>query len=200
MTIASTEDTVDAFWIWFRETGCQLANDFENSALLEELDEQVSKLGQFGWELGPGTNKANALVLSPDGDPELLKLTRSIIAQAPELKDWEFHHAKPPKQWDLKLSLQGSEGEPVWVDARKWRYALLKFPDDLFDIVIVAPDLSSHDESVQYAAACVVLDGVLGEERRLERIANIEVLVEAPPDLESKLSSIADLDDHMTNL
>lgn len=78
-----------------------LADEAPPAEVLDELDAHVEALGELSWELGPGLAEPNALVITPDGNPELLPVARRTISFAPCLSGWEFYPARPPKQWTL---------------------------------------------------------------------------------------------------
>lgn len=113
-----------------------LARDFEDEELTDELNTRVAELGDVAWELGPGREAPNALTLAPDGNPELLALTKEVVQGAPKITDWEFHWARQPRPAQFEFSLGTEDGSSVDIDARPWRYVLYRFPDGVFDIVL----------------------------------------------------------------
>jgi len=168
------------FWTWFAGACTTFGERFENAAAIEELAGRIAGLGRFSWEMGPGLkNPYNTLlVISPGGDRDLLPPAREIVAQAPACPGWEFVPARPPKQWDLRASLEYDGIGTIFLDARSWKYSLLKSPGGLFEIVICAPEIAYYDEAVRQVAAGIILDGELGEDVRLDHIQGIKVVVE----------------------
>lgn len=159
-------------WNWFTSVANDFGSHFENTSLLDELDHRVTALGPFTWEIGPADDSDdNVLVLSPGGQVELLAETKQIIALAPACPGWQFLAAKPRKRWDRKFFMGDAP-----VDASRWQYVLYRYPDGIYDIVIVAPDLMQFDEQDRLMAAEIVLDGELGEEARITLIHDIEVV------------------------
>lgn len=63
---------VREFWEWFSKNCRNFGADFDNAELIEELDNWIRQLGDYSWELGPGKLKEYALVISPNGDADLL--------------------------------------------------------------------------------------------------------------------------------
>jgi len=190
------------FWEWFFENCQKFGASFENEELLESLDNWISQLGDFSWEVGPGKAKDNALVISPHGDHDLLQNTKQIIAGAKDCEGWEFYYAKPPKEeeWELIFTFETTEGEMVDVDASPWEYTLLKYDDGMLEIIIKAPDLRELDESDKQIAAEIVLDGVLGEEVRMRTICRIEVVDEFDRPYRDKAGNIKYLSEHVKSL
>ena len=169
-----------------------------DSGFINSLDKRISKIGNISWELGPGLRKPenNALVFSPNGDSELLGQTSMIVDMAPFCKGWEFYPAKPPKKWQMRFSMEDDRGKTYEIDAANWKYVLLKYRDDTFNIVIRMPDLGQLPEGMKYTAAEILLDGELGEEERIKRIIEIEIVDEFDDLLKSKTSSMKDFRQH----
>lgn len=163
----NNDEHILSFWTWFCAVAADLAKDFENDPLLTELDARVSAMGDISWEIGPGAEKECALTLSPDGSHDWFTLTQRAVAMAPELPAWEFHSARQKKEWKLQFSMAVADGRVVNVDARPWRYVLLRFPDGSLEIIIEQSNLIGIDEDSRYTAAVIVLDGILGEALRL---------------------------------
>jgi len=193
---------ISRFWEWFSENCQNFGVDFENAELLENLDSRISELGDFSWEVGPGKTKGNALVISPNGDEDLLQDTKLIISHAKDCKGWEFYYAKPPKEkdWKLVFDLETTEGQIVEVNASRWEYVLLEYEDGMFEVIVKAPDLLQLDDSDKQIAVEILLDGVLGEELRMQTICGIEVVEEFEQSYKSKAGDIKNLSDHLKAL
>jgi hypothetical protein len=188
------------FWQWFSANCEKIAIDFENSNLLDELDNRITSLGDFTWEIGPGKIKSCALVISPGGDVELLKKTKEVVKNALECKDWEYYYAKPPKEWDLTFDYETQNGKTILVDASGWEYVLLKYEDGMFEIIIKDFTLCQLDDDEKQIVAEIVLDGVLGEELRMERIFAIEIVDDFAPQYQDKSTNIKKLESHLKSL
>lgn len=164
-------ESIKKFWIWFSLNCQNFGNYFDNSNLINELDIWINKLGNFTWEIGPGKNTDNALIISPNGDVEKLKFTKMIIANAISCEGWEYYYAKPPKQWnDFKFYFETTNGNRFEVDASLWEYVLLKYEDGMYGIVIKSLQLSELDGDDTIIAMEIFLDGILGEKIRMQTI------------------------------
>jgi len=194
------DQEIQSFWEWFETIAADLGRDLENQAILEELDRRVSELGDVSWEVGPGRKEENALVITPDGSKEQLATTQRIVARAPMIPCWEFHWARPARTWSLQFSIDSDQGGRTQVDARSWRYVLFRFPDQTFDVVLEQSNLKEASESDRYTAAVVLLDGILGELKRLELIGGIEAVAALPEDQATKASPIESLSMHLESL
>jgi len=108
------------FWDWFSSNCTKFGQDFTNELLLDELNNRISELGEFVWEIGPGNKSLNQLVISPGGDIEKLPLTKEIIKYAKVLSDWEFYYAKPIKNWNFEFNFEQLDGNILYINAFRW--------------------------------------------------------------------------------
>lgn len=197
---AASDAKIAKFWRWFQTIANDLAANFENEGLLAELDERVSELGDVSWELGPGKAEENALAITPDGSKEWLPVTQHIIELAPRISGWEFQSARPQRDWDMQFSIEGAGGTPLRIDARQWRYVLFKYPDNTFDIVLEQNNLHSISDDDRYAAAIVLLDGTVGERRRLALLGGIEAVETLSAEHARKANPMHHLAQHLDSL
>jgi len=193
------QQQVAEFWQWFQSVCGQFGATFENRELVDELDARIATLGSFSWELGPGVrdDKNSALVLTPGGDPDLLRETRQVIAIAPECPGWEFYPAKPPKKWQREFSLQKRDGTVINVNASGAWYVLFKYPDGVFDVLLADRNLAALSEDHQQTAAVILLDGELGEERRMAIVHSVDIVGQFEDDMKRKSSAIVSLAAHV---
>lgn len=174
----TSEIQVKEFWQWFSTHASEFGDRFENKALLRQLDELVAGLGDFAWEVGPGTNTENAFILSPAGNRDRLPIAAAIVAMAPDIPRWEFHSAKPAKHWEGRFELQDPNGEFLEIDATDWRCVLLRYADGIHEVVVNAPNLRMLPEDYQQWAVEIAMDILLGERRRLDLIDEVTVVSE----------------------
>lgn len=193
-------ETIKSFWEWFSKKQNDFGEKFENIDLLEELDERVGKLGDFSWEVGPGKIKENALTISPNGNYNLLKDTKEIVIKAIPCLNWEFYHAKPVKEWDLVFDFETEDEETVEINANEWCYVLEKFEDGTFRITVKTINIAQLTDEDQLIAVEILLDGVLGEEERLMKISEIEIVEEFDDKYKNKESNIKVLAAHLKQL
>jgi len=191
---------INNFWTWFSDNYKAIGQDFDNEELLNELNDRVNKLGEFAWEIGPGINSVNQLVISPGGDLDLLPYTKKIVSYAKDVPDWEFHYAKPPKQWELIFEFTKNDGSQIEINASQWEYVLLKYDDGMFEIIIQTYDLQQLDKDDKLTAAEILLDGILGEEKRMIYICCIDVVEEFEHQYRNKKSDIRELNNHINGL
>ena len=53
----------------------------------------------WDWFLAHCEEFGDDFSFSPNGQYELLALTKNIVAQAPPCEGWEYYYAKQPRQW-----------------------------------------------------------------------------------------------------
>jgi len=191
---------INKFWDWFYKNSQNFGDKFENKRLLAELEARVTRLGPFSWEVGPCEVEKNALVISPNGDQELLKYSKAVVAYAKPCPDWEFHYSKPPKKWDLKFDFKRIEGKNVPIDPSPWQYMLAQYEDETFEIIIKSTPLLDLNDDDKLSVAEIVLDGILGEEVRIEQISYIDVVDEFEDKNERGATSITFLASHLASL
>lgn len=191
---------IEKFWNWFSENCQNFGIDFSNTALLETLDTKISDLGDFTWEVGPGKTADNALVISPNGDLELLTYSKEIIANAKNCTGWEYYYAKPAKQWELVFNFETTSGEQIEIDASNWEYVLLKYEDGMFEIILKAVNINGLGDDDKLMSAEILLDGIIGEELRMTTICSIDVVQEFEEGYRNKSSKIKNLSNHINSL
>jgi hypothetical protein len=70
----------------------------------------------------------------------------------------------------------------------------------MFEIIIKAPGLQQLDESDRQTAAEILLDGLLGEEVRMQTICGIDVVEEFEKPYGDKAGNIKNISDHLRTL
>lgn len=177
-----TDFRVQEFWVWFMTHAAHMAGVWNDELIISELEEQLSKLGKFVWELGPGKVEKNSFTISPGGDRALLPRTREIVAGAPRFSGWEFYSAKPPKRGFSKFEMKGEDGQMLIIDTRIWRYAILSRKTDGSRLLMVeTPNLSQLSDVYRRWAVEIALDGLIGEELRLQTIEDLMVVARFDP-------------------
>ncbi len=182
MTNDAKTEQIESFWEWFVEYEDTIKEFFDEeslvdkNALIEEINNQVLDFGMFSWEIGPGSSRNYYLTISPNGKPDQLELSRRIMAAAPDLPDWEFHHAKPAKDWNLQFTIYDDFMRERLIDASEWQFALVPKPGQQVDIFLQADNIDFLDAETRATAGDLVVTNLLGEERKIHYVRRIEVL------------------------
>jgi hypothetical protein len=193
------DQSIESFWNWFTVNASRFDNQSTTDDFIAELDDRILDIGDFTWEVGPGIHKEYQLVISPHGDKDLLKQTRNIVAMAPVLDQWEFYPARQPLQGSPIFILHTDKGD-VSFDASNWQYILYKFPDNTFDIVLKASTIQDFSPTDQAMAACLAIDGIIGEELRIAVFVEIEVVKEFEEGEKPGAPTLPNLLDHLKQL
>jgi hypothetical protein len=201
-TSHSSDGQIPVFWQWFIDNATALEARTPKSEIINDLDRRVHELaeGRLAWEIGPGAERPCSLTISPGGNKSLLPLTREIVSLAPKLPRWEIHHAKPPKDWNYIFEMQLSNSNVVTVDARKWRYVLLRFPDFMYDVILETHGGEQLPTEDRERAGEILIEGILGEEARLTQVVSVQVLNRFDAEHDQKAGSIRFLSDHFKEL
>lgn len=180
-------DKIDSFWEWFSANDERIKevllghSEQDKEALVKTLNNQVLTLGMFTWEMGHGTTSPFYLTISPNGDKELLALSREIMAAAPYLPDWELNHAKPALDWDLKFQLYDEEYIERKVDASKWKFSLRQHHEEGVTIILEAGNIGHLDYETKKTATEQVVISLLGEEQKIMYVQEIETTNQLKP-------------------
>jgi hypothetical protein len=188
------------FWHWFSSHHNEFGENFDNDKTLAELDNRIMGLGDFAWEIGPGAEDNNQLVISPGGNLDLLPITKQIVSCAMNIPGWVFFYAKPPKEWKLIFHFQKGDGEVIEINASKWEYVLLNCEDDGFEIILQTYYLTNLSEEDKLIAAEILLDGILGEEARMLHITYIDIVEEFDFQNLNEVNDITYLKNHFEKL
>jgi hypothetical protein len=165
-------DDINNFWNWFKTNSRDLHSDKYPNDSFRELDKRVYDMGLY-WEVGPGIEKENLLIISVSGRRELLDKARSLFANAPILDNWEFDILKKPKtNWD-KLEIPNDN---INISAANWTYVLLKYKDGKKEILIKADTLSDFEKDKRIELAEIVLTNLIGEEKMMNEFDYLDVL------------------------
>lgn len=172
------KEIINSFWSWIKNNIEYLAPKKITTEYINLLDEEIGKLADFSWEIGfDNIVNKNFLTISPEGDTELLELSRTIINEAPTIEGWIFYSAKPPKQWKLIFNLL-INGEKIQFNATEWKYILYKYPDNVYDIVIKVPQFYMPYKEYFHQIGDIAVTGELGEEFVIEYVNEIELVYE----------------------
>lgn len=174
-------DQIEAFWNWF-EIHNELLKEVvladqhsKTEFVVQSLNQHVVGMGKIKWEIGnPASGQFN-FILSPNGDKDLLKITKKIIDTAPAVESWTFDHAYPATGKPT-LQIYDQNMEIHEVDSNPWKVVIVDLPDNHFDLTIAAENLFHLDGDTQIVAVDLILNALLGEERKINHIAGFEIV------------------------
>ena len=198
------EIKIEYLWKWFIANEPQILEAVENGSasdhLVESLDNLVLDMGMFTWEIGAGQTKPWFFTISPNGDKDLLKVSRKIIAHAPDLKNWEFNYCKPPLDWDYQFNIYDGNMDLQHIDAAKWKYTPIHAENGKIELIIEAENINHLDHETALSAAELVVASELGEEAKIHKIESVDIVDQLDPEYAAKKSDIQDLKAYLLSL
>lgn len=183
MAIKVLNSQIEAFWEWFVANEMQIKEILDDDihpkrdALVRAMDDHILGFGLFTWEMGPTNSNAFYLTISPNANKELLEISKSIIALAPSLDNWAFYYAKPVREGDLVLNLYDEDFNEHQVDAMGWQFVLTSDLNGKANIVLEAPNMAPLDLETRLEAGNLVVSSLLGEEKRINAVRKIDVVI-----------------------
>jgi hypothetical protein len=169
---AEERKKIEEFWRCFQSVSAELFTGTHDELPLTELSNHLNAIDPgLIWETSPGESKRCQLTISPNLDKNLRETAKTIVSAAPALEDWEFHHARRPRQWDYKLRLESEHGAPIEIDASGWLFIALYYSSSgTYQVLLHGSNLPPLTKDQRWQAAEAVLIHLLGEEVVLDLI------------------------------
>ncbi|WP_183573929.1 hypothetical protein HDF18_08700 [Mucilaginibacter sp. X5P1] len=186
------------FWDWFKSVSNDLILNPTRNDLTIQIDNHISQLGHFDWEIGPWDENSFYFAISPNLDPNKLNLTHQIIEHAPKCKGWHFLASKPPKEWQGIWKMKNEKGTEIWINSNNWKYILYAFEDKTFDMDIMIDDINGNDDTINMAID-IALTGFIGEEKFMNLIKNISI-ISCDEEFSEKATSIKYIAKHIESI
>jgi hypothetical protein len=195
------QEKIENLWKWFLQNEQQIIDAVQNETasetLIENLDNLILDLGMFKWEIGRGKMQPWYLTISPNSDLDLLKVSREVIAKAPELDHWEFNHFEPAKEWDRTFVLYDNNMDEQQVDASDWNVVALSRGDGMIDLILEASNIDHLDDDTAFTAADLVVIGEIGEENRILKVKTVDIVSQLEDQHNLQKNHIADLKNNL---
>jgi hypothetical protein len=162
----------DAFWRWFSQAASRLeADNFSDPDTLRQLDRHLFNVdSRLNWEIGPGATSPAQLVISPNFNPELVPICKSLLARAPQLPRWSFLMYKPRRPGADTVTVDDLGNEAITLDTSRWTYVILNYPDRGSEVLIAANEALPFDADsrLRWIAGALTLESLLGEQLVME--------------------------------
>ncbi len=98
----------------------------------------------------------------------------------------EFHATRQPKEWTGQFQMDRTGGGRIRIDAKRWKYLLLSYPDGAHEILLHGSEAKDLSEGDRWQAAAIVLESMIGEEPLLNQIESFELSESVEPKSASK--------------
>lgn len=197
------EEATLVFWRWFLHNESIIKECIENehsedrNYVVDQMNEYILAHGMLTWDIGLNDDGNWFLMLSPNGNSDMLAVSEKIMELAPDHTSWIFHASRPAKNWDRTFTIYDQEMDVVEIDASDWHYLIFDDEDEKFELLFEAKNISQLDpEAAQTAAEQFVIHEI-GEASRIRYISKIEVVDTVDRDIESSKASVAELNAHL---
>ena len=199
-------DNILRFWQWFVKNEKRIKDCIENEHstdidyVVEQMNEHILGLGILTWDIGLNDDEHWFLLISPNGNQEMLNVSQKIISVAPEHMDWLFYGSKPAKKWTRQFSVYDSYMDEQLIDASEWQYIVFEDDNNKLELVIEAKNLHHLDEDALETAAEQFVIQEIGEFLRIQHIASVEIVQELESEYDSSKMPVSELNDHIEEI
>ncbi len=154
------------FWAWWEDGGaraCAAAvGEGPSHEAMKDLARHVEAIDEgLAWEVGPGSESAHVLVVSPDGDPALRSIARRWLTTAPDPDVvWSYADSRQPltdlSSATVRLGTREVALDKVVVGVHRGTCRL--------DVTLFHPAMPDLGEQERMRLAFLALDAAIGEE------------------------------------
>ncbi len=200
------DDTILGFWQWFVKNERTIKECIENDNsvhrefVVEQLNERILSFGMLTWDIGLNEDDNWFLTLSPNGNKDILKISQSIMAEAPDHMDWIFQASKPAKNWNRQFSVYDDYLDEQLVDASNWHYLIFEDGDGKLALVLEAGNVMHLDQELAETAAEKFVIHEIGELHRIQFIGSVEIVAELESEHAAEKTPVTDLKEHLLEL
>ena len=174
------------FWNWFstQSSAYLFIKDVEEplkGTMLETLKGRLHDYcDRLGFEIGGDPEADQELIITAEGNWEYFKFAEALIAEAPELPNWEFVALIPPRGVEFEINVE----ENTFRAANMWFLPMGHpgFPEVIGIRVCIANYESLKEKDWLFPAISKIVEYTLGEKSFALNIHYVEVgeLPEAP--------------------
>lgn len=200
------DDKIESLWAWFSKNEQRIRDYIGNESaserdyIVEHLDNLILDMGVFSWEIGHGLNKPWFLTISPNGDKDLMKKSKNIIAAAPDLIDWEYNFSKPAKDWDRRFNIYDDNMIEQKINASSWQFVAIQIEDGMIELILEAKNIGHLDNYTAKTAADLVVINEIGEETKILNIRSIDIVDQLEKAHDSRKTEIGTLKKHLKEM
>ena len=153
------KDPTVALWSWFRKSGEAFRDPHAlDPRAIEKLGSLLSAIEDgLVFEFVMADGRANELVISADGRPELFGAVIDVVKAAPALEGWRVTAFRQPGPTTVSIEMGGSKMsyEDIWFRASSSRGRT--------DLVLAVRGMTEQNHEQLAGAVFILLDNALGE-------------------------------------
>ncbi len=200
------DDNILRFWQWFVKNENTIKECIENGDssqrefVVEQMNEHILSLGMLTWDVGLDDDERWFLMLSPNGNKEMLNVSQKTIDAAPEHIGWLFYSSKPAKEWNRKFTIYDSYMDEQFIDSSEWQYVVFEEEDGTLELIIEAKNISQLDPEVAETAVEQFVVQEIGEVTRIQFISSVSITHTLESDYESAKAPITELKEHLDEI
>jgi hypothetical protein len=204
--MALDKDNIFRFWQWFVKSESIIKDCIENENseqqeyVVEQMNEFILSFGVLTWDIGLNDDDCWFLTISPNGNKDMLEVSRQIMDEAPEHMDWLFYASRPEKNWNRQFTVLDSYMNEQFIDASQWYYLLFDSDDGKLELIIEAQNIPQLDPELAETAAEQFVIQEIGEEARIELISAIIILQTLKIEYQESKTLITELREHLGEL
>lgn len=153
------KDPTVALWSWFRKSGEAFRDPHAlDPRAIEKLGSLLSAIEDgLVFEFVMADGRANELVISADGRPELFGAVIDVVKAAPALEGWKVTAFRQPGPTTVSIEMGGSKMsyEDIWFRSSSSRGRT--------DLVLAVRGMTEQNHEQLAGAVFILLDNALGE-------------------------------------
>jgi len=155
----SKKDPTVALWSWFRRSGEAFRDPHAlDPRAIEKLGSLLAAIEDgLVFEFVMADGRANELVISADGRPELFGAVIDVVKAAPALEGWKVTAFRQPGPTTVSIEMGGSKMsyEDIWFRSSSSRGRT--------DLVLAVRGMTEQNHEQLAGAVFILLDNALGE-------------------------------------
>lgn len=155
----SKKDPTGALWSWFRRSGEAFRDPHAlDPRAIEKLGSLLAAIEDgLVFEFVMADGRANELVISADGRPELFGAVIDVVKAAPALEGWKVTAFRQPGPTTVSIEMGGSKMsyEDIWFRSSSSRGRT--------DLVLAVRGMTEQNHEQLAGAVFILLDNALGE-------------------------------------
>jgi len=199
-------DNIIGFWQWFVKNEKLIKDCIENEHstdrefIVEQMNEYILSFGVLTWDMGLNDDNNWFLMLSPNGDKDMLKVSQHIMIEAPEHMDWLFYASRPAKHWNRQFSVYDEYMDEQFIDASDWHYLFFENEDGKLALVVEAKNVAHLDIEIVETAGEQFVIHEIGELAWMTHIASVEIVPNLESEHEDEKTSVRELKAHLEDI
>jgi hypothetical protein len=200
------DDNIERFWQWFVKNERMIKDCIENEhsahreLVIDQMNEHILGLGMLTWDMGLNVDDHWFLMLSPNGNPDMLKISQKTMAEAPQHMDWLFYSSRPAKNWNRQFTVYDELHDEQNIDASNWHYLVFDGEEDKLALILEASNVSHLNEELTETAAEQFIIHELGELTWMLHVGSVEIIPMVEPDHEELKNHVSDLKEHLVEI